>query len=1002
MTGVSTFLKKIYVGCIISIWAIPSIAQETGRPFINNFYPQDYLGHAQTWSVEQDSLGLIYIGTSKGIQQFDGETWRKVSIPGNGIVREMTTGPDGRIYLGTVDNIGYLAPDSTGQVAYHSLNPLLVDSLRSMNQVWTVQSNSEYVFFQTYYCIYVWDGESFSYQIPERAFHRSFVVNDTLYATHQFSGILKYHNGEMVQISDGDEYGMEPIFLFEETEDGFITSSYYGPLKRYRNGRFEVVDSEINTLINDSGINDSGTLPNGDLVIVTLNEGVIVTDPNGHFKYQIDKDIGLISDNPRQVFVDREDGIWVTNNNGLSRIEIRHGITAFDASLGIDSHIERFIRFKGDLYASTLYGVNKLTEQKGLDRFEPATDITFNVLDVETSPDRQELVLATNNGISVWDGDGPTERVSAYYTYELEPSRYHSGRYYAAGDQAIFQLDYRNGEWIEREPYPGAEIGTRNIAEESKTRIWAGTESRGVVRVDFNEAGDSVIHVQHYTSIDSAHQGGAYPFVLNGTIYAHTEVGIYEYYAAEDSFQPSNIFGKEFRGGISEPVWHVNATNVDTVYFSTGVLPSARVERFIKETDGTYRKDSELFTRIPELPIWRIYQEKNGNVWVGTTESVYKVEPRRRFMRDVKVHPLIRNLSLNNGDSVIYVHAEASQSYSLSYPINRITISYAFPSYDKYQAKKYRTRLAGFDDRWSDWSHEVQRSYTNLPDGKYLFEVEARDGIGVKSGYSVLEIIILPPWYKTTGALLLFGLVGFGGLVASVRYVSRRKLLRRVKELEWNEKIQHERQRISKDLHDNVGVQMTNLISGLEISRQYVKKENVTEAQKLLKTLDTDARKVMSELRETIWVLHQEEVSMQDFCRHLRSYFNRQQKYHTSLRLKINCEEESDVSLDSSISLNLLRIIQETLNNTVKYAEATTYTVAMSSQHEALHIKISDDGNGFNPDEKVRKGFGITNIYDRVNSLGGSTEISTQNGVQYSIKIPLYPKQGIAEQRPKQ
>ncbi|MCG8603988.1 GAF domain-containing protein, partial [bacterium] len=120
---------------------------------------------------------------------------------------------------------------------------------------------------------------------------------------------------------------------------------------------------------------------------------------------------------------------------------------------------------------------------------------------------------------------------------------------------------------------------------------------------------------------------------------------------------------------------------------------------------------------------------------------------------------------------------------TLPYANNALRFEYAAPNYEAGASNLYQTFLEGFDKRWSAWSEETKKDYTNLPEGEYLFHVKAKNVYEHESPEAVYAFEILPPWYRTWWAYLLYVLAG-GGLVFGFVRMRTRHLEARHRELE--------------------------------------------------------------------------------------------------------------------------------------------------------------------------------------------------------------------------
>lgn len=213
---------------------------------------------------------------------------------------------------------------------------------------------------------------------------------------------------------------------------------------------------------------------------------------------------------------------------------------------------------------------------------------------------------------------------------------------------------------------------------------------------------------------------------------------------------------------------------------------------------------------------------------------------------------------------------------------------------------------------------------------------------------------------------------------------------------ELKNRIHQERERISRDLHDNVGSQITNLITGLEIGNLHIQNNQNEQAINILGTLDVDAKRAMTDLRETIWLLESDKISFDKFLAHIKSYVQKQKTYLTDADIKVTATGNPKITLQPSQSLNLLRIIQEAVNNAHKHSGANRIRVAIAEQEQNLIISISDNGSGFNS-EVSSSGNGLNNMRHRAEQLAGKLEINSpaEMGTEIRITIPIYPEQGI-------
>ncbi|HBZ38102.1 MAG TPA: hypothetical protein DEO59_06360 [Balneola sp.] len=380
---------------------------------------------------------------------------------------------------------------------------------------------------------------------------------------------------------------------------------------------------------------------------------------------------------------------------------------------------------------------------------------------------------------------------------------------------------------------------------------------------------------------------------------------------------------------------------------------------------------------------------EDGTLLFASIDGVSAVNPEKTNFDVSTFQPYIDEIIID--EKII----ETQSSFKLKPDDKKLAISYSAINFLAPNKTDFRVQLVGIDENWVNVEDRKTTYYDYLPDGDYTFKVSAIGPDGQWSDRTAsISFTVLPPFYKTWWFMSL-GLLGFIAIGAGgVQIRSNMKLRALNRELETQQKIQKERERISRELHDNVGSQITNLITGIEVSNLHVKKNQQDKALSLLENLDIDARGAMTDLRETIWLLDKEKVEFGIFLDHLNGYLKRQKKYLNGMEVRLNSTVDNNSILEPGQSMNLTRIIQEALNNSRKYSNATLFEIECSQKKQSLEIKISDNGNGMVVDEEVDKGNGLKNMAYRAMEMGGGFQITSDEGIgveihlNFEVKIP--------------
>jgi len=200
-------------------------------------------------------------------------------------------------------------------------------------------------------------------------------------------------------------------------------------------------------------------------------------------------------------------------------------------------------------------------------------------------------------------------------------------------------------------------------------------------------------------------------------------------------------------------------------------------------------------------------------------------------------------------------------------------------------------------------------------------------------------------------------------------------------------KLHQERLHISNDLHDNIGSQLTYIISSVDNMNH-----KFTELDDKLKNKLSDitlfTKTTITQLRDTIWALNKDEISFEDLKARLFNYIENAKLAQQQTAFTFNVDMKTNFQLNSIQGVSIYRIVQEAINNTMKYAAATNVSLNITEQKEDLILSIKDDGIGFNIAE-IDMGNGLENMRNRASSIGASIDIksSSNKGTEIVLEI---------------
>ncbi|AXE18306.1 hypothetical protein DR864_11390 [Runella rosea] len=321
----------------------------------------------------------------------------------------------------------------------------------------------------------------------------------------------------------------------------------------------------------------------------------------------------------------------------------------------------------------------------------------------------------------------------------------------------------------------------------------------------------------------------------------------------------------------------------------------------------------------------------------------------------------------------------------LSAEDNTFSIDYSAIDFFSSGQNTYQYRLVGLDDQWINADGQTTARFGQVPPGSYTFELKVANNDGIWNNTPrQLRIVVPPPMTGTLWFRALMILLLLAGLYGLYRYQLFQVYQKQRLELEVTMKTQEaERQRFAIELHDGIGANLATLklyLSALE-NPKFPSKELSQRASLLLDTS-------FVELRQLIHNLSPRTLTQLGLVEAIRKITADICQSHQQLHIAFEHDEMPE-SMEEITRINLYRIIQELLQNTLKHAQATQISIELRQLNHQFQLYYHDNGRGFLSTQTTR-GNGLTNIESRVMLLNGKLHIDTAPGQGFTIllKIP--------------
>lgn len=196
--------------------------------------------------------------------------------------------------------------------------------------------------------------------------------------------------------------------------------------------------------------------------------------------------------------------------------------------------------------------------------------------------------------------------------------------------------------------------------------------------------------------------------------------------------------------------------------------------------------------------------------------------------------------------------------------------------------------------------------------------------------------------------------------------------------IEKQNELQEQRLGISRDLHDNIGAQLTFIISSVD-NIKYAFDITNQKLDNKLSTISSFAKETIVELRDTIWAMNSNEITFEDLEIRINNYIEKAKESKENISFSFAIDETIKMQKLTSVEgMNIYRTIQEAVNNAFKYANATIISINAKTVDNQIKIIIQDNGIGFD-EATIQKGNGLQNMQKRIEEIEGEFQLSSSN-----------------------
>ncbi len=386
-------------------------------------------------------------------------------------------------------------------------------------------------------------------------------------------------------------------------------------------------------------------------------------------------------------------------------------------------------------------------------------------------------------------------------------------------------------------------------------------------------------------------------------------------------------------------------------------------------------------------------QTRDGRLWFPTKEGLVWVNPLD-LTRNTNPPPvIIESVLVESQAQITNAFGARLQSITIPPGRERLEIQYTSLNFSAPENVRFRYWLEGHESRWFEAGHRRAAEYLKLPPKNYVFHVIAYNEDGVASQTeATLAVVVLPAFWQKTSFRILAGVALLGVIGGLIYYFATQKLQRELAVLKQREELERERARIARDLHDQLGANLTqvSLLGELAEADKNIPDEVASHAQQICST----ARETTHALDEIVWAINPSNDTLESLvnyaCKYAQEYLEL-----AGIRHRFDVPAQLPVAdIAPEVRHNVFLAFKESVNNVVKHAQATSVSIRLRLEADTFTLHIEDNGRGLagQPDKSGRNG--LRNLRKRMTDIGGNFVIgpAAEQGTLVQLTAPLVKK----------
>ncbi len=752
-------MKSTILLLLLFISLFPSLLHAYQKPRVDYISREVYQAAHKNWSVGQDEKGVIYFGNDIGLLESDGRAWELYRIPSSPIVRAIAVASHQRIYTGGFEEFGCWDRDHTGRLIYTSFKGLIPENEMRNQNFWKIYIEGASVYFQSFNGIYRYNGDG-SVTTIEKEKNLIFLlkVQEEYWVQQTYGPLFRLQGDRLVKIEGSDFLSSTIVrVILPYGEDAFLIGTSSGEMYIYNGEEFTLWNRTLARQLSGKELN-CGIYAAGrkSFFLGTQLDGVYETDLQGNILNHFSSANSLRNNTVLSLYEDAQENIWVTLDRGIAYICYQSGLSYYLSNNQDAGAVYSATLWNDRLFIGTNQGVyhapiSKLSDQNyfsSLQLIEGTQGQVWSFLLMDG-----KLFCAHNNGLKQI---APDLKVTEPYVvntgvFRVAETRIQGRRLLLlATYNELNVVDLASGEVRAMQQVQEPII---HVEPDHLGNIWLETVNRGIYKCRFDNDLKEFRYVTYYgQQTDSLLPAKLQLFRSGGRILFMGDDTFWSYDENNDRL----ILNKQLNDCFKE-ITHLKRI-VHIRNEESWAITETSIYRFLY--DGYIARILDAH-RIGEGGVSLVNEYENISVlndtlslvclhdgFILATTGYGEVKPPHLSP------PFIESIRLSGYDKTpFYPSPEEEaripysyQTISFQYGVDN---SFAGPWGVDYQIEQV-------DPDWKEAPAGNLISYDRLPPGDYRLMLRLSDRLGHYSETLTHPFTILPPWYQTTWAYILY------------------------------------------------------------------------------------------------------------------------------------------------------------------------------------------------------------------------------------------------------